>query len=204
MCSLRCPPRRPEISQGSSRANQSLSGVAQLSYTTLRKPYASTLSNGSRRSTKARRIPGLPSSDISGPAPSNKMEGAYQSKLETGRRLLTLPRELRFRILSYTDLITPLKEVEWSRDSGDSGTFVALYPRCRILRRLRCPPHIRHGRRFFNCWAASHSKPGIGCFCQVRHSAASSTCMFWAPPTALFPASLSQTHLFPLPVSFVA
>lgn len=139
----------------------------------------------------------LSSRNVSGLAPSNKVEETSQPKLQTGCRLLTLPRELRFRILSYTDLITPWKQVEWSRGGHDGGKYLALYPRCGILEGLSCQPHIHYGCQFFNCWAAGNllSKAGIGCFCQVRHSAASSTCMCWAPPTALFLVGYSKKHL---------
>lgn len=144
---------------------------------------------------KARRILCLPCpGNIPGRASSTAAGEMSESSLQAGSRLLTLPRELRFRILSYTDLITPWKEVEWSRHQN----YVALYPMCGISRGdVSCDPHLHHGCQFFNCWAAGnpHSKAGIGCFCQVRHSAASSTCMCWAPPTALFLVSISQKHL---------
>jgi hypothetical protein len=114
-----------------------------------------------------------------------------------GSRLLTLPRQLRFRILSYTDLITPWKQVEWSRDCNHNGKYLAFYPSCGVLDGLRCESRIHHGCQFLNCWPAHNqlSKAGIGCFCRVRHSAASSTCVCWTPPTALFLVSRSQKVL---------
>lgn len=114
-----------------------------------------------------------------------------------GSRLLTLPRELRFRILSFTDLITPWKQVGWSRDCNGSGKYLALYQRCGILEGRLFDPLVHYGCEFFNCWPAHNrlSKAGVGCFCQVRHSAASSTCMCWAPPTPLFLVSSSSDPL---------
>ncbi|KAK4154678.1 hypothetical protein C8A00DRAFT_32498 [Chaetomidium leptoderma] len=40
------------------------------------------------------------------------------TKSPPGPRLITLPREVRLRILEYTDLIAPLKEVLWTRAHG--------------------------------------------------------------------------------------
>jgi hypothetical protein len=124
----------------------------------------------------------------------DELEKTSQTKPRIGSHLLALPRELRLYILSYTDLITPWKEVEWSRDCNGDGKYIALYPRCRAVEGLHCDSHLHYGCRFFNCWPAHSllSKAGIGCFCQVRHSAASSTCICWAPPIALFLVSCSS------------
>ncbi|KAL1860262.1 hypothetical protein Daus18300_009316 [Diaporthe australafricana] len=82
---------------------------------------------------KARRILGPPSSgNIIRPAQPSEGGQVSQSGPQVDSRLLTLPRELRFRILSYTDLMTPWQEVEWSRQSNHSGKYVALYPWCGI------------------------------------------------------------------------
>ncbi|KAH8759341.1 hypothetical protein F5883DRAFT_681809, partial [Diaporthe sp. PMI_573] len=146
---------------------------------------------------KARRILSPQSSGrVSGLAPSNRVEKTSQTEPRIGSHLLTLPRELRFRILSYADLITPWKEVEWSRDCNDGGKYLALYPRCGVLEGRFCNPRLHYGCQFFNCWPARNRlvKAGIGCFCQVRHSAASSTCMYWAPPTPLFLISRTLLH----------
>lgn len=141
-----------------------------------------------------------------GLALSIEVEKTSPARPRIGNHLLTLPRELRFRILSYTDLITPWKEVEWSRDCDDGGKYQALYQRCGILEGLRCDPRLHYGCQFFNCWPAHNrlSKAGIGCFCQVRHSAASSTCICWAPPTPLFLVSSSQKPFTSLPASTTA
>lgn len=68
-----------------------------------------------------------------------------------GSRLLDLPRELRFRILEYTDLITPWKEVTWSRKHH---AFLGVKAFCAPLdhRGKECPPHVHHGCQFVDCW----------------------------------------------------
>lgn len=144
---------------------------------------------------EARRIISLqPSEDISGRAALTRPHKTSHSQLENESRLLALPRELRFHILKYTDLITPWKEVEWSRHRRDGGKYVALNYTCGITQGFACDPEIHHGCRFRSCWAASMSRRSdfsIGCFCQLRHSSCSTTCACWAPPTALFLVSSS-------------
>lgn len=102
----------------------------------------------------------------------------------SGSRLLALPQELRFRILEFTDLITPWKEVTWSRQYQgfiESKTF------CFPLdaRGEECPPHKHHGCQFHNCWE-TYPERSLGCFCRIKHSAFSSGCKCWAPPQDLF------------------
>ncbi|KAL2264067.1 hypothetical protein VTK26DRAFT_2853 [Humicola hyalothermophila] len=76
---------------------------------------------------------------IASPAPP-----APESRANLRRsRLIDLPRELRLRILEYTDLVTPFKEI-------------------------------------------GELRPSIGCFCRRQHTAFSSRCRCWGPPTALF------------------
>lgn len=127
-------------------------------------------------------------------------------------RLLALPREIRFKILEYTDLVTPWKEVTWNREHPDyfypytthlkvvGSREDRLHP-CYDIERLQCvsgyeegrgveklwpcPPERHHGCQFTNC-AHRYPDPSPGCFCRVKHSAYSSTCQCWAPPTALF------------------
>lgn len=102
----------------------------------------------------------------------------------TGSRLLNLPIELRFHILEHTDLITPWKEVTWSRQHQ---AFLAVKAFCAPLdhRGEDCPPHVHHGCQFVDCWQAL-PEPCIGCFCRLKHSAFSSTCICWTPPRDLF------------------
>ncbi|KAK4044117.1 hypothetical protein C8A01DRAFT_43049 [Parachaetomium inaequale] len=82
-------------------------------------------------------------------------------------RLLSLPRELRLHILEYTDLVTPWREVMWTRlDRG--------FP-------------LHYGCQFRGCYHQEQIyKSSIGCFCRLRHAAFSSVCRCWAPPTPLF------------------
>lgn len=102
----------------------------------------------------------------------------------SGSRLLALPRELRLRILEFTDLITPWKEVTWSRQCRG---FVAGRSFCYPLdaRGEDCPPHVHHGCQFDECWD-TYPDPPLGCFCRVKHSAFSTRCKCWEPPQNLF------------------
>lgn len=60
----------------------------------------------------ARRITGPSSSgNVPGVARSTQLEDTRQSQLRGASRLLALPHELRFHILTYTDLITPWRQV---------------------------------------------------------------------------------------------
>ncbi|KAK4039669.1 hypothetical protein C8A01DRAFT_16402 [Parachaetomium inaequale] len=88
--------------------------------------------------------------------------------------LASLPRELRVRILEYTDLVAPRRQVAWSRQDR---AYVLLR-----LRRAVEPPYTTpdelHDTQFFECY---RGRPE-GCFCRRRHAAFSSHCTCWAPP----------------------
>lgn len=104
----------------------------------------------------------------------------------TSSRFLNLPAELRMRILSYTDLITPWTEVAWSpRHRG----FLASHTYCDNLAfaGASCPPRLHHGCQFSRCYI-TYPEPSNGCFCRLQHSAFSSAtaCKCWASPQALF------------------
>lgn len=116
--------------------------------------------------------------------PSHESSQLPHGGMYTGSRLLDLPRELRFRILEHTDLITPWKEVTWSRQHH---AFLGAKAFCVSLdcRGEECPPHVHHGCQFVDCWETLSGR-SIGCFCRVNHSAFSSTCMCWTPPRDLF------------------
>ncbi|KAL2121762.1 hypothetical protein VTJ04DRAFT_2217 [Mycothermus thermophilus] len=113
--------------------------------------------------------------------------------------LATLPRELRLRILEYTDLVTPCKQVVWCRFQR---AYYVLQPHTCFLQGSY-PYHL------FKCWTNLSSngncrstlawqeelhkqKTGSfandfdpiyhGCFCSRRHSAFSPSCRCWAPP----------------------
>lgn len=101
-------------------------------------------------------------------------------------RLTDLPRELRLRILEFTDLVTPYQEVLWGRDSG--GYFIQRGP-CDPDpdSQWECPPEFHHGCQFSECYREQRPGSSIGCFCRRYHTAASSSpCRCWAPRTSLF------------------
>lgn len=101
-----------------------------------------------------------------------------------GSSLLALPPEIRLRILEYTDLITPWKEVTWN---GLSAQYTASRIWCYNLEGsgMTCAPAVHHGCQFSKCWL-TYPEPSIGCFCRLRHSASSSKCKCWGSPLALF------------------
>ncbi|KAK3899108.1 hypothetical protein C8A05DRAFT_18410 [Staphylotrichum tortipilum] len=99
---------------------------------------------------------------------------------------LTLPRELRLRILELTDLITPTKEVWWCRQD-------ARYAWSDLLADYLCHNSNFDPHCFSECWYRAFylyraGLPGMpfGCFCRRRHTAASTTCSCWLPPTPMF------------------
>lgn len=106
---------------------------------------------------------------------------AINSPPLTGSQLMELPLELRLLILEYTDLVTPWKEVTWRRQGG---VFLASRALCTTLdfRGEECMVH--HGCQFVDCWQ-TFPKTSIGCFCRLKHSAFSSHCKCWEPPTPL-------------------
>ncbi|KAL2195579.1 hypothetical protein P885DRAFT_39589 [Corynascus similis CBS 632.67] len=78
-------------------------------------------------------------------------------------------------------------EVTWSRQVSSYQVIGAL---CESSR-YSCPPDNHHGCRLYLCDPTlDFSKPNPPhsgcCFCRVRHSAFSSACNCWAPPTDLF------------------
>ncbi len=99
-------------------------------------------------------------------------------------RLLLLPAEIRLRILEYTDLITPWKEVYWSR--GSRGYWVLMVPCMPLEGRGDCSPEHHHGCRLIQCSEPEYPECSIGCFCRRVHAASSSTCRCWEIPTPLF------------------
>ncbi|KAK3308756.1 uncharacterized protein B0T15DRAFT_483349 [Chaetomium strumarium] len=117
------------------------------------------------------------------------------SSPSSGPRILSLPHELRLHILEYTDLITPWREVMWSRrHRGYRYPAEGCYPRGDFPCPYPSDDHWHHGCQFRGCnhqerirlpdnevWHGS-----IGCFCRLRHAAFSSACRCWTPPTPLF------------------
>ena len=93
-------------------------------------------------------------------------------------RMLDLPRELRRLIFELTDLVTPLRETEWSPLEG----FKLRYSNWRCGGVGDCAPYLHHACQFRNCWEDSND----GCFCGHVHAAFTSRCHCWSPPTSLF------------------
>ncbi|GME66354.1 hypothetical protein GTA08_BOTSDO06453 [Neofusicoccum parvum] len=100
-------------------------------------------------------------------------------------RFLSLPHDLRLHILTYTDLITPFREVEWHPTASRTGT-PAFYVRLRRSHHHPSPSAHAHGHRFHSCWLADGDR--APCLCRTHHAAASTSprCRCWSPPRALF------------------
>ncbi len=102
--------------------------------------------------------------------------------------LTKLPPELRILILEYTDLVTPWKEVTWSRQHRGYQVVRAL---CASSSEGLCPTRNRNGCLLSNCDPnfdinRPYTPSYRCCFCRRRHGAFSSSCNCWAPPTNLF------------------
>jgi len=110
-----------------------------------------------------------------------RLAAPYYRPSPTLTTFVTLPRELRLRILEYTDLITPWKEVSWSRQ--DRG-YCLFRTGCVEGPEYRIAPDIHHGCQFSQCCPDENwsTRSPAGCFCRRRHAAFSTTCKCWAPP----------------------
>lgn len=104
----------------------------------------------------------------------------------------SLPQEIRIQILEYTDLVTPLCEVEWNPERN----FYLHYTRKSCPDSLNdyyqgssryCHPDLHQSCKFRNCW--QYETLSVGCFCRRHHAAFSQRCRCWSPPTSLFLAS---------------
>ncbi|KAH6853245.1 hypothetical protein B0I37DRAFT_358830 [Chaetomium sp. MPI-CAGE-AT-0009] len=108
------------------------------------------------------------------------------ANLKIPSALTNLPPELRVRILEYTDLITPWKQVTWSRQKRG---YQVLQIFCSD--NGFCPPDVHNGCRLNSCNPSFGPDLGLGphtgcCFCRARHASFSFACNCWAPPTSLF------------------
>lgn len=100
-------------------------------------------------------------------------------------QLINLPEELRLRILEYTDLITPMKEVIWA--SSHRKYMASRYACPSSEGRADCNgSDVHYACQFIACSERRWPDEKIGCFCYRKHAAFSSTCRCWAPPTPLF------------------
>ena len=95
------------------------------------------------------------------------------SRPSTQTTLVNLPREIRVRILEYTDLIVPSREVTWSRQDQ---AYVIFY------RDSEYAPNRKYRNQFSPCLSSHFTPTFIGCFCRRRHAAFSLTCKCWAQP----------------------
>ena len=95
--------------------------------------------------------------------------------------LAALPSELRVQILEYTDLVTPRRQVIWSRQDH-------AYTICHTRIDPDDSPDTYYSNQFSNCWRdETFDGNGNGCFCRRDHAAFSLACKCWAPPgPALF------------------
>lgn len=123
------------------------------------------------------------------------MSTLKEATLDSGSTLMSLPRELRFRILEYTDLITPWGEIKWSQKLK---RYLSGHRWCGD-EQLGCGTGGHHACQFKRCWTGfmardseyeylrpQDPRPRVGCFCRVRHAAFSFNCRCWSPPTDLF------------------
>ena len=105
----------------------------------------------------------------------------YLTPTSTRPTFLALPRELRLRILEFTDLVTPSREVWWCREASkydwqDLGGFSQCEDDTFV------PPC-----EFLECWYRNAmDRSSFGCFCRRRHAVSSATCTCWVPPKSLF------------------
>ncbi|KAK4141053.1 uncharacterized protein C8A04DRAFT_14397 [Dichotomopilus funicola] len=94
--------------------------------------------------------------------------------------LATLPCELRIRILEYTDLVTPRRQVFWSRQDRAFGT-ISVTRNNAFYARVENQDQYTYTEDFSYCRYKDHDPPH-GCFCGRRHSAYTPRCNCWAPP----------------------
>ena len=100
---------------------------------------------------------------------------------ETPFRFLDLPPELRLRILAYTDLVAPYREVQWIPSKGFCVNWGMHYCQKLGLRGFfGRGAHIRQMWKFKTC-QTQHSNI-TGSFCTATQSTYSSGCHCWTPP----------------------
>ncbi|KAB8230880.1 uncharacterized protein BDW43DRAFT_313680 [Aspergillus alliaceus] len=102
-----------------------------------------------------------------------EMTGRHVPSPSCAFRFMDLPVELRLQVLEHTDLVTPLREVEWNPQNN----FCLRYYERQCT---NCGCTLQKPYR--NCWQYLKS----GCFCHRYHAAFSKHCKCWTPPTSLF------------------
>lgn len=124
---------------------------------------------------------------------ARRITTAHSKQPSTGTTFVTLPRELRLRILEYTDLITPWREVSWSRSRPEC---LVPEPLCRLLEFGICRFPNHSGCKFVRCWNTPY--PQVGCFYCSLHSAFSSSWYvrphLFTPPLFLQPPFLAVSE----------
>jgi hypothetical protein len=110
---------------------------------------------------------------------ATKAKGLPSKEDPSPFRYMDLPQELRLKILEYTDLVTPLREVEWNPQEN----FYFSHERSYCNGFSDCSPSQHRACLMRSCWLRN---PGYGCFCTRYHTAVSSACRCWIPPTSLF------------------
>ncbi|KAI4234543.1 MAG: hypothetical protein LQ352_008169, partial [Teloschistes flavicans] len=101
---------------------------------------------------------------------------------------LLLPLELRKHILSFTDLVTPLQEIQYST----TRAYQIHYSNW-CCGKEDCPSHIHRACSRRNCW--QRAQGNIGCFCSAAHAAFWMECRCWRPPTPIFLVSMGMRGL---------
>ena len=101
---------------------------------------------------------------------------------------LLLPQELRRHILSFTDLVSPLQEIQYSTTKAYHIHYSTW-----CCGKEDCPPHVHRACPRRNCWQRAQGQ--IGCFCTVVHAAFWTECRCWRPPTPIFLVSMEMRDL---------
>ncbi|KAK0516830.1 hypothetical protein JMJ35_001433 [Cladonia borealis] len=115
----------------------------------------------------------------------------HQATLTAPFRFLDLPVELQKHILYFTDLVSPLCEIQYS----PTRAYHLHYSTCCCggTDPMDCHDPIHHACAFRNCWQRAGGR--FGCFCSVEHAAFWTECRCWQPPTALFLVSKAVLEL---------
>lgn len=105
-------------------------------------------------------------------------------------RFMDLPSEIQLKILEYTDLMTPLKQVEWRADRGFNA--VRIEPTvCGAGSKLERELWLQSNQCVDACDTRHNDV-----VCNVRHSGYSSRCQCWRPPGAtIMLVSRAMYHL---------
>lgn len=116
-----------------------------------------------------------------------KAEGRAVESSSTGFLPFSrFPSELRLRILMYTDLVAPLKQVSWNFGRGHDRGYALPWTRPCETKACKPPYDTNSGRGHYTCQFRKCWKHQGFCFCQRHHTSYSSLCRCWEPPSPLF------------------